>query len=264
MKTFKAEKEILEQFFKNRKLKIKNKKSYPFMPLGSQEPSEEYRSVSYYGEIKNPQELNVKNSFDLVEYLKPCFVYVASDNKVKITEIIDDWDGSENFYFEMGLFLINGHCPNFMHEPVGFNWFNCFKEELKVNQPLNGDKIKRYIENECRNKNNTFLFNDKPIQFEFIFKINRSYDYLMVLLNEWTANRYFAQRNVMIRRLFFDNNKQIINAEKTFKEDKCVICLTNPPNILFCNCGHLVLCVECSKTGESLENCPICKLKTQI
>ena len=93
------------------------------MSFGSQEPNEEYRSVSYYGEIKNPQELNVKNSFDLIEYLKPCFVYVASDNKVKITELIDDRDGSENFYFEIGLFLINGHCPKFMHEPVGFNWF---------------------------------------------------------------------------------------------------------------------------------------------
>ena len=257
MKTFKAEKEILEEFFKNRKIKIKNKKSYPFMPFSSQEPNEEYRSVSYYGEIKNPQELNVKDSFDLIEYLKPCFVYVASDNKVQITELIDDWDGSENFYFEMGLFLINGQCPEFMHEPVGFNWFYRFKEELKVNQPLNGDKIKRYIENECRNKNNTFLFNDKPIQFEFIFKINRSYDYLMVLLNEWAANQYSTQRNVMIRRLFFDNNKKIINAEKTFEEDECVICLTNPPNILFCNCGHV--CEECNKTRESLEKCPICK-----
>ena len=42
--SFKAEIEILEEFFKNRKLKIKNKKSYPFMPFGSQEPNEEYRS----------------------------------------------------------------------------------------------------------------------------------------------------------------------------------------------------------------------------
>ena len=102
----------------------------------------------------------------------------------------------------MGLFLINGHCPEFMYESVGFNWFNCFKEELKVNQPLNGDKIKRYIENECRNKNNTFLFNDKPIQFEFIFKIKRSYDHLMVLLNEWATNLYFRQRDSMNRGLF--------------------------------------------------------------
>ena len=148
---------------------------------------------------------------------------------------------------------------------IGFNWFYRFKEELKVNQPLNGDKIKRYIENECRNKNNTFLFNDKPIQFEFIFKINRLYDYLMVLLNEWAANRYSTQRNVMIRRLFFfDNDKKIIYAEKTFKEDECVICLTNPPNILFCNCGHICVCEECNKTRESLEKCPICKTENTI
>ena len=195
MKTFKAEKEILEEFFKNRKLKIKNKKSYPLC-----------HSV-LRNRMKNTEVLaqeNVKNSFDLIEYLKPCFVYLASDNnKVKITDLIDDQNDSENFYFEMGLFLFNGHCRKFMYEPVGFNWFNRFKEELKVNQPLNGDKIKRYIENECRNKNNTFLFNDKPFHFEFIFKINRSYDYLMVLLNEWAANRYFTQRNVMIKRLFF-------------------------------------------------------------
>ena len=259
--TFKAEKEILEEFFKNRKLKIKNKKSYPFMPSGPQRPNKEYRSVSYYGEIKNPQELNVKNSFDLIEYLKPCFVYIASDNKVKITELIDDRDGSENYYFVMDLFLINGKCSKCMHEPVGFNWNHDFKKELKVNKPLNGDKIKRYIENECRNKNNTFLFNDKPIQFKFIFKINRSYDYLMVLLNEWTINRYFTQQNEMNRRPFFDNNKkQIINAGKTFKEDKCIICLTNPPNILFCNCGHQCLCKECSEM-KHLDRCLICKTK---
>ena len=203
-KTFKAEKEILEEFFKNRKLKIKNEKSYPFMPFDSQRPNQEYRSVTYYGEIKNPQELNVKNSFDLIEYLKPCFVYIASDNnKVKITDLIDDRNDSENFYFEMGLLLINWHCPEFMHEPVGFNWFYSFKEKLEVNQPLNGDKIKRYLENERRNKNNTFLFNDKPIQFEFIFKIKRSYDHLMVLLNEVAANLYFRQRDLMIRGLFF-------------------------------------------------------------
>ena len=111
------------------------------------------------------------------------------------------------FILRWVLFLINGHCPNFMHEPVGFNWFNHFKEELKVNQPLNGDEIKRYIENECRNKNNTFLFNDKPIQFEFIFRIKRSYDHLMVLLNELTANLYFRERDLINRGLFFNNKK---------------------------------------------------------
>ena len=54
-------------------------------------------------------------------------------------------------------------------------------------------------------------------------------------------------------------NKKIINAETILKEDKCVICLTNPSSILFCNCGHICVCEECNKTRESLEKCPICK-----
>ena len=54
------------------------------------------------------------------------------------------------------------------------------------------------------------------------------------------------------------NLERKINAEQTFKEDECVICLTNLPNVLFCNCGHIAICTECDKT-KSLENCPVCK-----
>ena len=57
-------------------------------------------------------------------------------------------------------------------------------------------------------------------------------------------------------------NKQI-NTEKTFKLDECVIYLTNPPNVLFCNCGHLCLCEECDKM-KSLKICPVCKTENYI
>ena len=39
-----------------------------------------------------------------------------------------------------------------------------------------------------------------------------------------------------------ERNKQI-NTDKIFKSHKCVICLSNPPNVLFCNCGHIPICV---------------------
>ena len=55
-----------------------------------------------------------------------------------------------------------------------------------------------------------------------------------------------------------------ISIKKAFKEDKCVICLTNPPNVLYCDCGHQVLCVECSKMVETLEKCPVCKTENTI
>ena len=60
-----------------------------------------------------------------------------------------------------------------------------------------------------------------------------------------------------------EEKEQIINADQIFKSEECVICLTNPPNVLFCNCGHLCICEECDKT-KSLKNCPICKTESKI
>ena len=54
-----------------------------------------------------------------------------------------------------------------------------------------------------------------------------------------------------------------INTNQTFKSNECVICLTNPPNVLFCNCGHLCLCVECDKV-KSLRIVQCVKLKTKL
>ena len=58
-------------------------------------------------------------------------------------------------------------------------------------------------------------------------------------------------------------NKKPINSIQTFKFDECVICLTNQPIILFCNCGHIPICTECYKL-KSLSACPICKTENEI
>ena len=55
----------------------------------------------------------------------------------------------------------------------------------------------------------------------------------------------------------------IINSSQTFKSEECVICLTNPPQVLFCNCGHLCYCSECEKLKTS-NKCPICKTENEI
>ena len=60
-----------------------------------------------------------------------------------------------------------------------------------------------------------------------------------------------------------DAKEKRINTTKSFKSDECVICLTNPPNVLLCNCGHIAKCVECDKV-KSLENCPVCKTENTI
>ena len=60
-----------------------------------------------------------------------------------------------------------------------------------------------------------------------------------------------------------DEEEQIINDSKTYKSDECIVCLTNPPKVLFCNCGHLCLCEECDD-AKNLKTCPICKTKSTI
>ena len=57
--------------------------------------------------------------------------------------------------------------------------------------------------------------------------------------------------------------KDIINLPKCFKSESCIICLTNQPDVLFCNCGHIPICTECSKIKKFTE-CPICKTLNEI
>ena len=60
-----------------------------------------------------------------------------------------------------------------------------------------------------------------------------------------------------------DDEEKIINSSQTFKSNECVICLTNSPNILFCNCGHIPICKECDKI-KTLSSCPVCKTENTI
>ena len=55
-------------------------------------------------------------------------------------------------------------------------------------------------------------------------------------------------------------NQPITSEEKTFKEDKCMICLDKEPNFLFCSCGHLCVCSECRKNLKNNKNmCVSCR-----
>ena len=45
---------------------------------------------------------------------------------------------------------------------------------------------------------------------------------------------------------------------KSFKEEKCVICLENDPNILFNECKHICICCECEKMTH-FKTCPCCR-----
>ena len=63
--------------------------------------------------------------------------------------------------------------------------------------------------------------------------------------------------------LLKETREDNINNIKTYKDDVCIICTEFKPNVLFCNCGHLVLCEECY--GKLSGNkCPKCRRFNKI
>ena len=50
---------------------------------------------------------------------------------------------------------------------------------------------------------------------------------------------------------------------KCMKEETCCVCLSNPSNILFPDCGHLCICEKCDNNITNLEEeqlkCPLCR-----
>ena len=60
-----------------------------------------------------------------------------------------------------------------------------------------------------------------------------------------------------------ESEELVINTTKTFKSNECVICLTKLPNVLFCNCGHIPICIQCDKV-KGFYVCPVCETYNSI
>ena len=79
----------------------------------------------------------------------------------------------------------------------------------------------------------------------------------------WALAELEQNNELLLSHEYTNKETKIINPSKIFKSEECIICLTNQPIILFCNCGHLCLCTECYKL-KSLSACPICKTENEI
>ena len=112
------------------------------------------------------------------------------------------------------------------------------------------------------------MFNLK-IQLRTFYKFDNEGDYILALIeleeNDELDNDLLNNR-LNRRSVESDSDsddEKIINSSQSFKSDECVICLTNPPHVLFCNCGHMCICGECGNKIKNKE-CPICKTENTI
>ena len=100
----------------------------------------------------------------------------------------------------------------------------------------------------------------KEIRIELLTKYeNINYDQYIALGGVGEDINYENLEEMVKKQI----KKNIINSTQTFNSKECIICLTNPPQVLFCNCGHLCYCSECEKLKTS-NKCPICKTENEI
>ena len=88
---------------------------------------------------------------------------------------------------------------------------------------------------------------------------DEDYDFYFEALGELEQNNELLVSHIEP----INEEVKIINPSKMFKSEECVICLSNPAHVLFCNCGHISICTECYKL-KRLSVCPICKTENTI
>ena len=88
----------------------------------------------------------------------------------------------------------------------------------------------------------------------------------LILKNNFVNFHGVLEKSELVKRvetLYLQHKKdsETFNTEKTFvsenyEENLCKICLDNPVNCVFLECGHMMTCIDCSK---SIKECPICR-----
>ena len=141
--------------------------------------------------------------------------------------------------------------------------------EIKFSSPI--ERFLRKIEEYFNSIKTKFKY-IKPTRPFHITVIQWEDEEERVLLYQmYNQDRNFTGPGIVLTEVFRhypgfmmkDEEKVVINTTQSFKSDECVICLTNPPNVLFCNCEHIAICVECDKV-KSLKICPVCTTENII
>ena len=181
---------------------------------------------SYWTQLEEEGKEEVKHDYQLV-----------SDNYVKMDNLIKSKEMS------LQVFIQNyQHCEN--------NPWTC----KRINDA--GIALIRSIYCKTYHLKEELYFNFKGSAYSFLSEAKRVMEEVRWELSLGARrSEYYNQEE--------SEEEPIINIEKSFKYDECIICLTNLPNVLFCNYGHIAICEECDKM-KSLNTCPICKTKSTI
>ena len=225
------------------KNKLKNllKHNYPFTMIDDFIDYEDYNTgvetlcfIYETEEIPNSDAINAKTVNDMHNILKPTIEYFKSLNCY--TERSDYFNYS--YGISIKFFKENGLLENIGLLHLFYDEEGCIMDHYTF---CNEESFQKY-------KKIPFI-----IQLKFLYHYERD-EQEHESENEDEDEQEHENEN---------EDDEIINYQQTFKSNECVICLTNPPNVLFCNCGHICICKEC-KELKTFSTCPVCKTENNI
>ena len=183
---------------------------------------------------------------------------IQANPEINIYSYIDDIHFKTYITFTEDMFLMGNLYSNLkpiIHYALSYTMFRKFYNSslvlLEDNTIINYSY--KYIDNELYVKDLEVIL---KTHYDFY---DADYDlYFNVLAELEQNNELIVSHTEPIPK-----EPKVINLFKIFKSDECIICLTNEPNILFCNCGHVSYCLNCYKI-KSFFICPICKTENEI
>ena len=130
----------------------------------------------------------------------------------------------------------------YLYRAFGLGFFDVkiYLEEVE-NDEINFEEIEDVIDITIQSKKIITMEHTSFFYEWFLWKIDHCFKKEKKIFCHKIPTKPFR---IMIiptyRSLNSDNEEEIevkqSNTKKTFKLDECIICLTNPPNVLFCNC----------------------------
>ena len=203
----------------------------------------------------------------LREYFKKRIVFYIRD---------EESDGfNSSITYTSNILNYEWYNKNFIKKLKEFTYYHLSKC-LNENKNLDVINIDMFVPYEDINDetlinptfNESMLFHErvKVLKLEKLTENNflGLFDYLHIMyIDEYEFILHHTKNFKFLIKCKTCEKKNIINLPKCFKSDECVICLNKQPNVLFCNCGHIGICTECSKIKKFTE-CPVCKTKNEI
>ena len=183
---------------------------------------------------------------------------IQANPEISIYSYIDDIHFKTYITFSEDMFLMGNLYSNLkpiIHYALSYTIFRKF---YNTNFTLTEDNTMinynyKYIDNELYVKDLEVIL---KTHYDFY---DADYDLYFNVLAELEQNNEL----IVSHTEPIPEEPKVINIFKIFKFDECIICMTDKPNVLFCNCGHVSYCINCYKM-KTLSVCPICKTDNEI